>query len=273
MRLRHQLPELYGALLPSGLLNLDPAETKATCDSCAMAPGRAPRSVKHTYREDLKCCTFHPFLPNYMVGAILEREFESEAFARDEIRRKIAAREYALPIGIAAPVRYQLEFQKRRPGQFGNREDWLCPYFDRQQNRCGVWRQRGSVCTSFYCQSDRGSRGLKFWSDLENYISYVEMALLQEVLALHAFSPRQVSDQLAYLNRRQGTQLEKRSWILPERKARQLWNGFFDEQEEFYKKSYRQVQALDKVAFRELLGELGQQLATQTEKSAACFRK
>ena len=47
---------------------------------------------------------------------------------RDKIRR----REYALPIGMVAPVRYQMEFNKRKENEFGQREDWLCPYFNRE---------------------------------------------------------------------------------------------------------------------------------------------
>lgn len=77
------------------------------------------------------------------------------------------------------------------------------------------------------------------------------------------FSPRQTMDLLDYHNRQDGTASEKKSWNLPEKKARELWNGYFDDQEGFFKKSYEIIQKLDKKAFHEMIGEQGLDLEEQ----------
>ncbi len=250
-------PELYQHLFPSEILKFHLPETKATCDRCAMQPGRT--RTKITYRSDLKCCTYEPFLPNFYVGALLSSKLTSD-LGRKTLVEKIEKRKYALPIGMVAAVRFQIEFNQRRVGEFGNREDWLCPYYNRAQQNCGIHQYRGSVCISFFCKSVAGRPGLSYWQQVQNYLSYVEMALLEEALVQLDFSPRQMSDLLDYVNRSEGTAAERKTWSLPEAKARKLWNGYYDEQENFYKKCYQFVLSLTKKQFREALGEQGQQL-------------
>lgn len=259
--LKTQLPAFYSKIIPEEILLWDPQETKATCEFCAMAPDKKKRGL--TYRADLKCCTFHPFLPNFLVGAILSEENESEAPARAVIRSKIQRREYSLPIGLTAPLRYQFAFHQRSKSDFGNREDWLCPYYQKTTDRCGVWRHRGSVCTSFFCKSDYGKKGLGFWKHFGDYLSFIEMCVLEECLAYLDFSPRQVSDLLQYLNRREGTTQEARSWVIPQAQARRLWNGYFDEQEVFFQKCWKLVNEWPPGQFAEALGEYGELLTLE----------
>ncbi|HEY8271948.1 MAG TPA: hypothetical protein VIG33_13745 [Pseudobdellovibrionaceae bacterium] len=265
MKLKYQLPRIYEDLLPRGLLQIEPLETKATCDQCIMA--RPQNKGKIFYTPDLKCCTFYPFLPNYIVGAILTYETSSAPSAVAVIRSKIAKREYSLPLGLVAPPNYQVPYNQRRQNEFGQREDWLCPYFNKEQQNCGIWRQRGAVCTSFYCKSSYGVKGLKFWDELSNYLTYVEMALMEESLVMLDFSPRQISDLLNYLNRQEATKTEMKSSRMPEERSRRLWNGYYEDQEAFFKKSFEIVKKLDKNSFRELLGEPGKQLEERLQKA------
>jgi hypothetical protein len=256
MQLKYQLPKVYEAIFPREILEFSPVETKATCETCAMSRSRHKGKVH--YREDLKCCTFHPFLPNYLVGALLLDPGATEAHRI--FGEKIEKREYALPIGMVAPVRYQVEFNNRQEGDFGQREEWLCPYYNKEKQNCNVWRNRGVVCTTFFCKSSYGKPGLKFWEKLSQYIWYVELALLEESLVMLDFSPRQIVDLLDYHNRYDGTAAEKKSWVLPEKKSRELWNGYYDDQIGFYKKCYEQVAKMSKRDFHELIGEQGQSL-------------
>ncbi|WP_415061456.1 hypothetical protein [Bdellovibrio sp.] len=256
MLLKYQLPRVYENILPREILNFSPDEQKATCDSCAMS--RPRHRGKIHYREDLKCCTFHPFLPNYMVGALFKEESSTEAHRI--FRDKIARREYALPIGMVAPVKYQVAFNQRQEGDFGQREEWLCPYYNKEKQNCNVWRNRGVVCTTFFCKSSYGKAGLKFWEKMSSYLWYVELALLEEALVMLDFSPRQIMTLLDYHNRFEGTVAEKKSWVMPESKAKELWNGYYEDQESFYKKCHDVVVNMDKKAFHELIGEQGQAL-------------
>lgn len=250
--LRYSLPDLYHELFPREILQSRLQETKATCEACNWK----------AYDPGLKCCTYEPYLPNYLVGAILQSQSTASS-AREAVLQKIAKRRYALPIGLTASVRYQVNFNNRKDSDFGNREDWLCPYYNHELQNCGIWKYRGAVCTTFYCQSSYGKKGLQFWKRLNDYLTYVEMALMEEVLVYLDFSPRQISDQLQFLNRKEGSATEMKALNLPEAKARKLWNGYFDEQEEFYRKSYEMVRDFDKPRFREALGEMGAELEKQ----------
>jgi Fe-S-cluster containining protein len=267
MKLKYQLPRVYERLLPKDILAMEAQETKATCETCIMAKPKNKREI--FYENHLKCCTFHPFLPNYVVGAILSEESLAAPSALSNIRNKIQRREYSLPLGIVAPPSYQVAFNSKKDNEFGRREEWLCPYFNLEKQNCGIWRHRGAVCTTFYCQSSFGSKGLKFWDGLSNYITYVEMALMEEALVMLDFSPRQVSDLLEFLNREEASKLEMKSVQMPEKKARELWNGYFDDQEGFYRKCFQIVSGIDRRAFQELLSEPGERLEESLRKSFA----
>lgn len=270
MKLSDQLPPVLARLLPSAIMELNPIETKATCSACAMAPNKTRR--KYPYRADLKCCTFHPWIPNYAVGELLGSQSETTAHGREVLRKKIRRREYALPLGVVPSVRYQVEFNGRQAGEFGQREDWLCPYYVKSSQSCGLWRWRGSVCTGYHCVSDYGRPGLGFWGRLEGYLAYAEMALMEECLVNLDFSPRQISDLLGYLNRSEGTARELRSWVLPEQVARRLWNGYADDQEGFYLRCAEIARGLTPAGFYEFMGERGELLAAEVVAAARVLR-
>lgn len=277
------LPELYKKILPNSILDMNLNETKATCDNCIMAKTRNTKSTrttnttkninkdlsitnqkKITYQANLKCCTFHPFFPNFLIGAtLLDAQLEN---AHQVIRDKIKRREYSLPIGMPAPVRYQIEFNEKTKTDFGNRADWLCPFYLKEENRCGNWQNRGVVCTTFFCKSSYGKKGQLFWQTMSDYLSYTEMAIMEESLNYLDFSPRQVSHLLGYLKRETGTVQELRSWVLTEPTAIKLWNGYYDEQEQFFIKSYQLAANLNRKTFSQLLGPLGQTLLKQVHE-------
>jgi hypothetical protein len=93
------------------------------------------------------------------------------------------------------------------------------------------------------------------------------MALMEEALVMLDFSPRQISDLLEHLNRFEATKTEMKSSRLPEKKAKALWNGYYDDQEGFFKKCFQIVSKLDRKNFRELIGEPGQQLEENLRKA------
>ena len=251
--LKHQLPRIYEKILPTQILQMNPTETLATCDQCAM---NVP-TQKIWYKPDLKCCTFHPFMPNYLMGAIFTNFDQLPVVTQNQILKKIENREYVLPIGFVPPVSLQVEFNQRVDGDFGQRRDWICPYFNREQNNCGIWRNRGGVCTSFFCKSDYGEKGIEFYEQLGNYLNYVEMCFMEEALIRLDFSPRQLSELLSYINRHEATAKEMKSPFMDEKLARKLWNGYYEDQIGFFKKCFEIVQNLTSEEIEEGMGELG----------------
>lgn len=234
------------------MLNTDVTETKATCHNCLRS---RDQRFAYTYKPHLKCCTFYPFLPNFAVGGILEKELKGAKEIRDKIKR----REFTLPLGAFPTLKYQYEFFHKKEKDFGNREDLLCPYFDQDESNCGIWEFRGVVCSTFFCRSDRGEAGLKYWKNLSDYLSYVEMALAEECLVQLDFSPRDISDQLNFLNRKEWTQVQKIQQFLSATDFKFFWNGYTDF-EKFYKKCYSHVRNISKKEFKEIMGDQGEKL-------------
>lgn len=250
-KLKTIIPDFYSRLLPKEVLHFDVTEKKATCHQCIMS--RPQFRGKYPYRSELKCCTFYPFFPNYLVGATLsDSSLES---AHQVIREKIKSREFALPIGLVAPLGYQYQFQNRKPEDFGQREDLLCPFYDQSLQSCMQWMNRGVVCTSFYCKSDTGKTGLQFWHQLSDYLANVEMALMEEALVYLDFSPRRVNEMTDFLNRQEFNKRETRQWKITEEKFQYFWNAYKDPIE-FYKKSYQIVTEFDRKHLKEVLGQV-----------------
>jgi hypothetical protein len=247
--LAHQLPDIYRKLLPEKLLKAEIRETKATCSNCNWP----------AYQPTLKCCTYEPFLPNFLIGALFESAATAPS-ALKALRFKIEKRQFSLPIGMTASVKYQVAFNNRQEADFGNIKEWLCPYYNQEQNNCGIWKNRGAVCTTFFCQSSYGVMGEEFWKQMNDYLTYVEMAVMEEILVQLDFSPRQISDCLQYLNRQEGSPAELKTHNLSEAKARKLWNGYFEDQEAFFLKAHRIARELTPKSFREAMGELGEEI-------------
>lgn len=252
MKLKYIIPPLYERYFPKALWNSDVQETKATCHQCIQAP--------HKYSNDLKCCTFWPFIPNYVVGQILLSAEEKYRSAQALVRKHIQKQYWVLPMGLVAPPTYQVNFNKDKSKVFGRDEDFLCPYFSKQTNNCGLWLYRGSVCTSFFCESSYGKEGQEFWQKFENYYSYLEMGVSQEILAYKDFSPRDVNTQLDYF-------MVQKKIQLPKDKYKKMWKHFYGKEVDFYIEAARFAEEMPKSQIKEVLGETGLEIRNELEKA------
>lgn len=252
--LKSILPNIYLKWFPNTLLNFKIEEKKATCENCALSQGKSPD--KRSYLPDLKCCTFQPFQTNYLLGQILNSP-KTPMKVLERIQLKMEQFEYVLPIGIVASISNQVQFVKRKSTDFGNRRDWLCPYYDVLKNNCGIWKSRSSVCTSFHCLSSYGAIGFEFWDKLSDYISYIEMALMEEAMLKLDFTPNEISEQVGFLNRTKLFYKEKPAPFLSEEFSRKIWKGYFGEEVIFYKRCYDIVSNFSSYQFKKALGETG----------------
>lgn len=262
MKIKYLLNGITDSFFSKKLLSKEVFEEKATCDNCLQAPKK--------YKADLKCCTFWPFIPNYVVGAILSSEKERHQDVQKTIRKIIDNQGFVLPLGIPAPPWYQKDFKADKKEIFGQNKKFLCPYYDKNKNQCGAWEYRGSVCTSFYCESSYGKKGQEFWYSLENYLSYLEMGLAEEVLVYNDYSPRDMNEQLAYLDIDFKMQKMTSSKKISALNLKKIWKHNYKTEEEFYIKSYQFVTGLTAKHRSEILGTLGvelfEKLQIQSEK-------
>ena len=247
--LRSILPALYHPLLPELFDTLAPTESKATCGSCAMCPPKdapAPSDDVTYFRPDAKCCTFEPRLPSYLVGAILADERPDMAEGRRRIRAKIATRVAVTPQWISPPAKREVLFSAAWRHAFGRSLVLLCPYFERGEGLCTIWRHREAVCSTFFCKYDSAADGEQFWRSVRSLVGYVErlISLHTTQTLLPGYVP--TSDQGLTLE-----DLEDR----PPREAAYaaLWGDWVGREEELYQRSYEMVRGLDREGFRALL--------------------
>ena len=245
--LRKKLNPIYGQLFPELFDRPEVTETRATCDTCSMCDHGQTAPVEMEYfNPDTKCCTYHPTLPNYLVGAILADTSDELAEGRKRIREKIAARVGVTPQFVAAPRKYAVLYNAARgQGFFGRTDSMLCPYFDKENGgRCTVWKYRESVCSTYFCKYTAGKPGWEFWDTFKAYLSHVERTLAQFAASV---VDRKVSEPTLERGLMTREDLEDRapkvdsyfSW----------WGGWVGREEEFYILCYKRVLALPKEDF------------------------
>ena len=177
------LPEFYEPLLPQFFHRTIPSEDLATCDACAMCrrEGEPRLPEAYYYRPDSKCCTFYPSLPNYAVGALLLTQATSLNKGKRRVQALIEQGIGAIPHGLMSHPEYDIKYNKLRDRYFGKLPLLLCPYYDKDQDRCSIWPFRNSVCITYFCMSVRGHFGILFWESVRLYLSHIE-----EVLSAYA---------------------------------------------------------------------------------------
>ncbi|MBX3192822.1 MAG: hypothetical protein KF819_37910 [Labilithrix sp.] len=178
--LRAKLPPIYGPLFSKFFDRPEIVEPRATCDTCAMCDhGQAAPVAMEFFNPDTKCCTFHPGIANYLVGAVLADQTDELAEGRRRLRAKIAARVGVTPQLIAAPRKYSLVYAAaRESGVFGRSQAMRCPYYDAESGgKCTVWRYREAACSTFFCKYAAGKIGWAFWDALKSYLAHVEKML------------------------------------------------------------------------------------------------
>jgi len=185
--LSDSLPQLYRNLLGPLAAEEVPAEWKATCGSCAMLAGAGGAAVapldgrSRFFRADTKCCTFHPRLPNYLVGAVLTTDDPALAEGRRRMEARVASRVGVTPEWLSPPRAYSLLYENAR-GAFGRAQGLRCPFYEEGSGGCTVWAHREAVCSTYYCKYAAGEDGRRFWTAVKALLSLAEVQLARASL-------------------------------------------------------------------------------------------
>ena len=83
---------------------------------------------------------------------------------------------------------------------------------------------------------------------------------MEEYLVHRGFSPRQVEQQVGYLNRKKGTKTELRGWLMPKPLYDMHWWDFANQEEKFFIDAYNFVLNFDRKSLQQSMGELGKRL-------------
>lgn len=259
-RISDHLPELYRALLPPALFRDVPPERKATCDSCSMCPDSCgnlaePAMAAKLFRPDTKCCTYHPRLPNYLVGALLGDEDSALAEGQRRIRERITKRVGVQPQWLRPPAKYDLLYQSAR-GAFGRSTTLRCPYYAEEGGNCSIWRYREAVCSTYFCKYVAGADGQRMWTSIKAYLGLIERQLSRWALL-------QIAPDLVY--RAPGIDEPARGTGTlsledmdddspPDSDYAAHWQSFVGREEEIYRRTYEAVRALSAADLEKILG-------------------
>ena len=173
------LPPMYNQWIVDILSQPIPNETKATCMDCPMCTPQNRTTAAHdvVFNAKTKCCTYHPDLPNFLVGKILKDTQSSSDEGPNRLRSRLRAPAVIRPQGVFPSLQEAAKNWLWNPG-FGHDESMLCPYFLQEQGGvCGIWMHRNARCATWYCKHTRGAIGLGFWRTLKELLTAVEQHL------------------------------------------------------------------------------------------------
>lgn len=174
------LPASYAQWLEALLGAPLPVETRATCHACAQCVPRVPAA--QAFRPDVRCCTYVPRLPNFLVGRLLRDADDPEhgpalAPGLETLRRRMGDAEGVDPIGLEVTDADVAAYDRLLANEaFGRDPDVTCPHL-LGDGRCGIWRHRNGVCATWFCRHDRGQHGDLFWAAAQRWLSALEHRL------------------------------------------------------------------------------------------------
>jgi Fe-S-cluster containining protein len=181
------LPPLYRSLLGAPLTAEAPAERKATCASCAMLESNCPGAPppvdgrSRFFDPSTKCCTFHPRLPNYLVGGVLEDATPAGAEGRRRMEARVASGVGVTPEWLQPPRAFSLLYEAAH-GAFGKARSLRCPFYEDGAGGCTIWAHRDAVCSTYYCKYVAGEDGRRLWTAVKELVSLVEIQLARAAL-------------------------------------------------------------------------------------------
>ena len=177
------LPEIYRQLLPSVTKWSLPREEKSTCNNCPMKKETASEVLEQRllFNNVTKCCTYHPRLPNYLVGGLLSDTSAAFAEGRRRMLQRLETRIGVSPWWLNPPPLKEFLY-KQVKSAFGKAESLVCPFFAKESGGCTIWGYRDAVCSTWFCKYQTGADGHKFWMTAKEYLGFVERVLSRYAL-------------------------------------------------------------------------------------------
>src|SRR5262245_25747140 len=119
-------------------------------------PGDVPRPDSEYFDPEIKCCTYLPPLPNFLVGRIPADDREDMAHGCSSVDARLIAGVEVTPLGFGVPAPYTLLYGNARDA-FGRARGLRCPHYVSEGGKCGIWRHREAICATWFCKRERGA--------------------------------------------------------------------------------------------------------------------
>mgnify|MGYP003692170035 FL=1 len=183
----HTFPGAWRYMMPRDFLTMKfPEERRSTCMTC-------PKACYEGYREDYRCCTYHPRIPNFLLGLGAQTEQGRQRL------EQIIKNGMVTPEGMnSTPKQWVNYLDDIENDRFGKSETVLCPMLEQKTGYCMIHAFRNSVCSTFFCLKDHSDKSDKFWMNVQTLGSQVEMTLTQWAMNELGFS---VEDYVVRMNK------------------------------------------------------------------------
>ena len=226
----HIFPGAWRYMMPAELSVLSlPAERQSTCMNC-------PKTCTEQYRPDYRCCTYHPRIPNFLLGLALA------SGKKDELTPILKGSAMITPEGLhESPAQWYAYLADTKDEQFGKSKHVLCPLLDTKNGLCRVHAFRNSVCSTFFCLKDHGVKSERFWEQLLALGTQVETLLSQWALRQLGFDLDAYMERLnAHEDRVATLSLSgNRGWSKAALKM--LWGDWYGRELELYEQTARLI--------------------------------
>ncbi len=189
---------------------------------------------------DLKCCTYRPFIANFLVGGFAHADFFNE-----ELKNEWDF----LIVGLSPNMKYRKYFSKKGKWGFGTDATLLCSFYNKSTGGCRIWNSRAAVCRTFFCKSSYQETGAYYWKKAEEFTWQLEWALLEDFLHHKGWTLEEVAQIKKYL--------EEEGKIATEALPPEFLLKDVAEAQRFYSEARAYVQALKEDQVLELLGQKG----------------
>jgi len=259
-QIQDDFPLIYKNFFPQFFKSSIPEETLATCSNCAMVcndPSKKDQLAQKTYLPDRKCCTYHPNIPNYLIGGLLSDTDPSMTEGKNRIREKIKARTGVTPLGVYSPKYYSVLYKSGSSSGFGLSKNLICPYFVTESGACSVWKYREAVCSTYFCKTVGGDSGKVFWEGIKRYLSRAQTALIQYALLKTEFTNIEniMDEHHSYGSDNLTLSLEDLDNLSSsDENYEKLWGGWIGREEEFYISCYNHVNVLTEEQYKSVSG-------------------
>ncbi len=164
------------------------------------APPRGLTRDLGPFLSDVKCCTFHPFLPSFTLGALLLEVEEGrlgssvfETYLRASRLDPLGAHSVRKPTSVC---------------ETGKRVADRCPFS--AEGRCGIHAFRPSTCAAYVCRSSLGARGHLMWRKWESRLAEFEWTLAHEVAFEQGYTLDDIRD--VFANQQEAEKFYRRSY-------------------------------------------------------------
>lgn len=186
------LPTLHAGWLYTLTSLRNPApEARATCADCVMCAGVTRSGSRVEFSPDVKCCSYVPHLTNFVVGRALA------GAGRATLEARIGRRAGVTPLALGLSPE-DLRRTTAARADFGTAPTVRCPHFVEESQGCGIWESRNAVCSTWFCQHERGEVSQRFWHAVRDLLVAVEERMARLCLERGGLPADQVRAVLAH---------------------------------------------------------------------------